>query len=494
MTRYTLGRLDTGIAKFDAALDGGFPTGSTTVIAGASGTGKTVFALQTAFHAARQGMRCLYFTTLSEPAPKLIRYMQLYEFFDDALLHEKVVISDLGSSLRERGVDAALSNLVERVESESPQLVVVDSFKAIHDLMVPGRQRGAIYELAVAVAGWGATTMLIGEYTEAEIDTLPEFAIADAIVHLSSTRSELALVRQLEIRKLRGSGFATGVHFYDLGPHGITFYPRVTGPEQPDRSTVNLSERISTGVPGLDELLGGGLPRASSTVVLGGTGTGKTLLGLGFLVEGARHREPSLALMLEETPAQLREIARVVGWDLAGYERDGTLALWHSSPVELSTDRFLHDALEKVARIGARRVLLDSLTTLQLGTTSNRRFKELVYALIKHLRASDATLVMPMETPEIIGALRIAGSGLSFAADNLIYMRHFEHAGRLGRALAVLKARGVRHSSAICGMTIGSGGIAVGEPMRGFGGASMGPEIIPEEAPHRGSRRGSRPP
>lgn len=458
----TLDRLGTGVVDLDATMAGGIPVRSTTVLAGASGTGKTALALQMVFHAAHQGKKCMLFTTLSEPAPKLLRYMQLYEFFDARLIEELVILTDLGTKLREQGAEAALSQLIERVELEQPDLVVVDSFKAIHDMIAPTRHRTFVYDLAVSMAGWGATTLLVGEYTEHEIATLPEFAIADGIIHLAATRQELTLVRELEIRKLRGSNFCSGVHFYEIGADGITFYPRVRGPDRLEVPSRVPAERVSTGIEGLDRLLDGGLPRASSTVLLGATGTGKTLLSLGFVIDGARRGEPCVIFLLEETPAQLRAIARSIGWDLESLEEQGLLELRYTSPVELSTDRFLHQAVRAVARLGARRVVLDSLTTMALGTTSERRFKELVYALIKHFRVSGVTVLMPMEIPELLGAAQVTGYGVSFAADNLFYMRHLERRGRLGRAIAVIKARGVHHSAEICEMTIGPGGVRIG--------------------------------
>src|SRR6185436_7779084 len=118
---------------------------------------------------------------------------------------------------------------------------------------------------------------------------------------------------------------------------------------------VSLPERASTGVAGLDAMLGGGVPRASTTVVQGGTGTGKTLLGLQFLLEGARHGEAGIHFTLEETPDQLRGIAHGLGWDLPAFEQRGLLTLGYVSPVELSTDRFLDRALQEVERLGARR-------------------------------------------------------------------------------------------------------------------------------------------
>ena len=471
---HALDRLGTGVADLDATMAGGIPARSTTVLAGSSGTGKTALALQMVFHSARQGKKCIFFTTLSEPAPKLLRYMQLYTFFDASLLEELVILTDLGTKLREEGAEAALSHLIDRVEVEQPDLVVVDSFKAIHDMIAPARHRTFVYDLAVSMAGWGATTMLLGEYTEHEIATLPEFAIADGIIRLASTRQELTLVRELEIRKLRGSNFYSGVHFYEIGPDGVTFYPRVRGPDHLEVSSQAAVERVATGIESLDRLLDGGLPRASSTILLGATGTGKTLLSLCFILEGTRRGEPCVVFLLEETPAQLRDIARSVGWDLALLEAQGLLELRYTSPVELSTDRFLHDAVRAVARLGARRVVLDSLTTMALGTSSERRFKELVYALIKHFRSSGVTVMMPMEIPELLGAARVTGYGVSFAADNLLYMRHLERKGRLGRAITIIKARGVHHSAEICEMTIGSGGVCISGPLNELEGILTG--------------------
>src|SRR5207237_1345773 len=137
---------------------------SVTAIAGEPGSGKTVFTLQTLFHHARQGKKCLYFTTLSEPALKVMRYMQLFSFFDPRLIEDRVVFADLGSVLRSGGVDQALAQMIERVESEEPAFVAIDSFKAIHDLLPSAaHRRSFVYDLAVSMAASGATTLLVGE-------------------------------------------------------------------------------------------------------------------------------------------------------------------------------------------------------------------------------------------------------------------------------------------------------------------------------------------
>lgn len=469
----TLERIETGIDDLDAVLGGGIPVKSITLIAGQPGSGKTVLTLQLLFAAARKGLKCLYFTTLSEPAVKVLRYMQLFEFFDPGLVEEQIVFADLGSSLRTAGTEVALTELVERVETEQPDIVVVDSFKAIHDMVDVARQRSYVYDLAVSMASWGATTLLIGEYTEPEILTLPEFAVADGIIRLGSAREELALVRQLEVRKLRGSNFMTGIHFFEISPRGILFYPRVRGPDAVELES-SAADRVPIGAPRLDDLLRGGLPRGSSTVVIGGTGTGKTVLGLTFLIEGARRGEPGVLLALEETPDQIRSTAKGFGWDLAELEEQGLLSIFYTSPVELSTDRFLHLARRILRTTRAKRVVLDSLTSLELGAVSQRRFKELVYALSKHLRAAGITSVMSMEVAELLGTGQISGHGVSFAADNVIFMRYVESMGRLARALTIIKARGIEHGTELVDLQINESGLRVGEALSDLQGVLTG--------------------
>jgi circadian clock protein KaiC len=471
----TLERLGTGSAALDAILGGGIPAGSVTVVAGEPGSGKTVFTLQALFHHARQGKKCLYFTTLSEPSLKVIRYMQLFSFFDSRLIEERVVFVDLGSTLRKDGAEKTLAQMMLRVESEGPDIVAIDSFKAIHDLLPnDSHSRIFVYDLAVGVAAWGATTLLVGEYTLDDIGVAPEFAIADGILRLTTERQELAAARQLEVLKMRGANYVTGRHFFDIATDGLMVYPRVRGPEMNGEPPVDLTDRVATGVAGLDAILLGGLPQASATMVQGGTGTGKTLMGLHFLLEGARHGEPGILFTLEETPAQIRAVAKSFGWNLVPLEDQGRLLISYTSPVELVTDRFLNEALKQIARIGARRVVIDSLTSMSLGVASQRRFRELVYALIKHFRAVGVTPVMTMEVAELLGTAQLTGHGVSSIADNLIVLRYVEVDGHLERAVFVLKARGIGHTSELRRFVIDDHGAHVGERFQDLRGVLTG--------------------
>jgi len=481
-TRPRLDRLSTGSQAFDQILGGGLPVRSVNVIAGAPGAGKTIFALQTLFHQARLGKKGLYLTTLSEPSLKLVTYMQQFSFFDERLIAEKrVVIADLGTALRRRDADRTLKEITGRVEREKPDIVVIDSFKALRDLLGDASQiRTFVYDLAVHVSTWGAVSLLVGEYSAEEMAVLSEFAIADGIIQLSSRRQELGAIREVEIIKLRGADFVAGGHFFEMGPDGLEFFPRVRGPEGTIAETETLDERAPTGVAGLDEMLAGGLPRASATVVQGGTGTGKTLLGLKFLLEGARNGEPGIHFALEETPSQLRHIARALGWDLRPLEESGLLTLSYASPVELSTDRFLDRARREVTRTSARRAVLDSLTSMALGVPSERRFKELVYAISKHFRVAGVTLNMNMEVPDLLGSGQLSGHGVSFAADNVIQLKYVEVKGSLERGISILKARGVGHATDVRRLHIGRDRIEVEPAFAGLRGVLTGLPIPTE--------------
>jgi circadian clock protein KaiC len=467
-------RLSTGSAPLDEILGGGIPARSVNVIAGLPGTGKTVLALQMLFHVARQGKRCLYFTTLSEPAIKLIHYLQGFPFFDQGLVDDRVFFADLGSSLR-RGAEGAMAEVTARVERVEPDLVVIDSFKAIHDLLdASAADRVLVYDLAVHMASWGATTLLVGEYAEGEIATRAEFAIADGIIRLITESQGLSSVRMIEVLKMRGQGYATGQHFFEIARDGLRFYPRVRLPEISEGGRFLGDERVGTGIEGLDQALGGGIPRTSSTLVEGGTGTGKTLLGLRFLLDGARWGEPGILLSLEETPEQMRWAASHFGWDLAALEAQGLLAISYSSPVELSTDRFLNMAREQVRALGARRAVLDSLSSLSIGIPSERRYRELVYALSKHYSALGVTLLMTLEVPELLGSAQLTGHGVSSITDNAIGLRYVEIDEQLERAIYVLKVRGVKHDTGLHRLIIDSDGPRFGPPFKALRGVLSG--------------------
>ena len=484
----TLPSLSSGDDRFDTILGGGIPTQSVVVITGEPGSGKTVLTMQMLFRAAREGHRCLYFTTISEPAIKVIRYMQLFDFYDESLIESSVIFSDLASSVGQ-APEQMLAHILASIDRWEPTVLVVDSFRAIVDLMPNIRiARAFVYELAIQLSARGITTLLVGEYTSGEFADRAEFAVADGIIRLDVHKRDLAAIRELEVLKLRGRGIIPGKHFFDISTQGVFVYPRVQTPQVlPGRQWKEI-RRVATGTAGLDHLLGGGVPAGSATVLQGPTGTGKTIVALQFLIEGARRGERGVMFTLEETPDQLRAIAFSLGWDLAGYEQEGLLLISYASPVELSTDRYLQTARDEIRERRATRAVFDSLTSMALSVSSDRRFKELVYAVGKHMRLAGVTLMMTLEAGERLGSSVVSPLGVSFIADNLIQLRYVDVGDYFERGIAVVKARGVKHQTDFWKLEIDAGGPRVSK--RGTGAAlpARRPTRQTRPAPQRRSR------
>ena len=460
--RPRLACLSTGSAALDRILGGGLPVRSVNVIAGEPGAGKTILALQMLFHQARQGKKGLYLTTLSEPSLKLVSYMQQFSFFDERLIADKrVVIADLGSVMRRKGVDETLAEIVGRVEQEEPALVVIDSFKALRDVLGDAAAlRTFVYDLAVHVASWGAASLFVGEYTPEEIATLvgvrhrrrhhparqpPRRAAGDprgrgAQAARGQRRHRRSLLRDRRRRARVLPARARPGRRVRRAGGGSTRAPRPASPGSTTCSAAACRGR-------------------ARTVVQGGTGTGKTLLGLQFLLEGARRGE-SRASTSRSRRRRTSSAAspRASAGTCAAFEERGLLDL----PLRLAR-RALDRPLPRSRRgrrwsgSGARRAVLDSLTSMALGVPSERRFKELVYAIDQALprRGRDAQHEHGGRRPARAPA-QLSGHGVSFAADNVIQLKYVEVDGRLERGISVLKARGVRHATDVRRLSVGA--------------------------------------
>ena len=399
----------------------------------------------------------------------------------------EVVFADLGSVIRAQGRGGDAQRDHERVEREEPAIVVIDSFKALRDILGDAPAiRNFVYDLAVHMAGWGAASLLVGEYTEAEIATEAEFAIADGIIRFTNRRHELTAVREVEVLKLRGADYVTGGHFFEIGADGLAFFPRVRSPDARRRvEEVSTAERVATGVGGLDDDARRRAAARQRDRRPGRDGDGKDpRSACSSSSREARRGEAGIHFSLEETPDQLRGIAHGFGWDLlAAREARAPHVQLHLARRALDRP-FLDRARQQVEQLGARRAVLDSLTSMALGVPSERRFKELVYAITKHFRARGVTLHMNMEIADLLGSAQLSGHGISFAADNVIQLKYVEVEGRLERGISVLKARGVRHATDVRRMTLEADGIAVGPRFPSIRGVLTGlPTGSEEEQP-----------
>lgn len=193
----------------------------------------------------------------------------------------------------------------------------------------------------------------------------------------------------------------------------------------------------------------GGVLSGTSTLVAGSAGTGKTLLGLHFLLEGVRLGEPGLLVTFQETPSMLRAFSRGFGWDVEKPEADGMLHLLYSSPVEMGVDEHAQVIRDAIAKTGARRIVLDSLKDIELATSDKVRYKDYIYALVNEFRRQGITSLLTSEVADMFGDFTVSEFGISFVTDNVILLRYVEMEGHIARALSVLKMRGSEHDKSV---------------------------------------------
>ena len=279
--------------------------------------------------------------------------------------------------------------------------------------------------------------------------------------------------RFLHVRKLRGSGFSSGQHGYRLTAQGLRLFPRLADIPA-DGGYLLDGHRITTGIPGLDAMLGGGLWPGSATMVAGPSGVGKTVMGLRFIYGGAEHGERGIIATLQENPTQLTRLLGGLGWPPPG----PAVEVMYRSPVDIYIDEWAHDLLEAVERTGARRILIDSLMDLQNAAIEETRFREFMYSLIQRFSRQGISVLTTYETPGLHSTSKLSEFAISHLADNLITLTYRPGHDAMERSLAVIKARASRHDSAIRPFTVSPDGISLSDPPSQ--GSHRSPATMPE--------------
>jgi circadian clock protein KaiC len=450
------GRLRSGRPRLDAILDGGLPENAITLVIGLPGSGKTILAEQYVFANATPERPALYLSTVSEPFEKLIRYGQTLSFFDATAVGHSVFYEDLGTVLNADGLPGVREKITALLKERRPAIMVIDSFKALSAYADEAEMRPFLHELAGRLTASPLSSFWIGEYSEDEIGTAPEFAIADAIISLTTTRTAQREGRWLGILKLRGSEFAPGQHAYRLSADGLDVFPRLA--DLPDVGDYPFAEhRVSSGIAALDEMLADGYRPGTSTLCAGPSGTGKTLMGMHFVFNAADAGERGVLATLQEHPAQLERIVQGFGWSL-GNDR---VELMYRSPVDIYIDEWVYGLLETVERAGASRVLIDSLSDLQLASPDPVRFREYMYSLVQRLARSNVSVFMTSELPDLFETRKLSEHGISHLADNVVLLEYVRDDATLRRALTVLKTRASHHEPQTREYTITADGIVL---------------------------------
>lgn len=476
--------LATGVPGLDAVLGRGLPEYSFNMIAGGPGAGKTTLAQQIVFANATVERPALYFTVLGEPTLKMLRYQRRFRYFKPELVGSAVRFINLSAEVLAQDLDKVLERIVAEVERYRPMIVVVDSFRTINAAaQVPNsadyeRAMGLehfIQSLALHLTTWEVTSFLIGEYNEQEARS-PVFTVADGVLWLSQALDRNSMVRKLQVTKVRGQGQMPGLHTFRVTDGGVQIFPRIPEQQLHRKPRPHLEKRLGTGVPGLDDMMGGGIPAGDAILLAGPAGSGKTTFATQFVAEGLRRGERVVVVVFEEYPEQYLARAKVLDIDLDTEVQAGKLKVIYLRPLDLSVDETLADISGCVQELSATCVVIDSLSGFEiaLAPTFREDFQESLYRLVGALTATGITVVMTAEVVEHTSQMQFTRDRVSFITDDILVQRYVEIEGELRKVLTVVKMRGSSHSLALRAYEITPAGAVMKEFLTGYRGIITG--------------------
>jgi len=457
-------RLTTGLAGLDLILGGGLFRGGVYIVMGRPGTGKTIFGNQLAFHHVRGGGRVAYCTLLSETHGRLLAFLQSMTFFDVAAVGEAITYMNGYSATEADGLLGLLQVVRGAVREQRASLVVIDGMvTAAAAAPSDAAYKKFIQELQTWVELIGCTVVLLTSATGDEVR--PEQTMVDGVFQLDTAPERSRRIRHLCVTKFRGSAYLEGQHSYEISSEGLSVYPRLE-PSFAGGEPVDMDHEVAAfGVPGLDTMIGGGLSRGSTTMILGASGTGKSILGQHFLQDGIGGGEPVVAFgFYANRPTLIRAAdERGMGFK-AAFDRGLLHVLWQPSAERL-LDKIGWQLLQLVAQSKARRVFVDSIEAFREAEDPTR-LSGYFAVLSQELRRLRVTTVYAAETLEpFTRDLHLTVHRLSPVTQNVIFLRQLETGGALTRELTVLKTRDRAHDLRPARFEITDKGIIVTTPV-----------------------------
>ncbi|MDJ0387065.1 ATPase domain-containing protein [Roseomonas sp. E05] len=437
----SLRRLTSGVEGLDSILGGGLVEGSTYIVQGHPGSGKTILANQVAFHRAAGGDSALYVTLLAESHERLFQFLSTMDFYDPAQVGSRLNYVSAFQTMQEEGLDGVVRLLRREIPRQKASLLILDG-------LLNAREKAAttldvktfIAALQGHVAFASCTALLL---TSSNFDDgSGEYTMVDGVLELREEAFGARAVRCLRVRKSRGSAALTGTHQCEITSRGMVTYPRLEAllaqPSVPDQPS---EARTTSGVETLDRLLGGGLPVGSITLLTGPSGTGKTSYGLQFLAQSPPD-EPALHFGFYETPARLERKAQALGMDLSPLLNAGRLHILWQAPTANLLDGLGQRLLETVRRHGVKRLFLDSFAGFTRAAVDPNRLTEFFTALINELRARGVTVLATCEPYSLHGPqVTLSPPEIGSMVDNLLLVRFAERNAQFLRQLLIIKVR-----------------------------------------------------
>ena len=479
-----------GIWGLDDILSGGFSRGHLFLIEGAPGTGKTTVALQFLIEGAQAGEKCLYIT-LSETESELRlgaashgwtldERIEVFELLPpESLLDSEQQQSLLYSSDLELG--ETTKQIFEAVDRARPSRVVLDSLSEIRLLAQSSlRYRRQILAIKHYFAKFGATVVMLDDLT-AEAADKTVHSVAHGVLRLEELAPAYgAERRRARVLKYRGVKFRGGYHDVTITTGGLNVFPRLVASEHRSRFT-RLT--MSSGIAGLDQLLGNGIEAGSSTLILGPAGTGKSLIAIVFVVAAIARGEKAALFVFDEELGLLFARMKGLGIDLAAMQASGSLFIDQVDAAELSPGEFAHRVRKRVDEDQIKTVVIDSLNGYQAAMPEENSLILHMHELLQYLNRQGAATFMTVAQHGLVGDMK-APVDVTYLADTVILLRYFEASGTVRRAMSVIKKRTGAHESTIREFRIGNDGLSIGEPLNEFQGVLRGvPTYLGEGKP-----------
>jgi len=484
--RDILSKATTGVEGLDDILSGGLSRRHVFLLEGSPGTGKTTISLQFLIEGAMRGEKCLYIS-LSESEEELRdsaashnmvlnENIEIFELVPpESLLDSDQQQSLLYSSDLELGETTKL--IFSAFERVKPDRVVIDSLSEIRLLAQSSlRYRRQILALKHYFSRSGATVLLLDDLTADVLDKTVH-SVVHGVIHLEELSPNYGSERRrVRILKYRGQAYRGGYHDFVIRTGGVAVFPRLRAIEH---KTSFKRDILSTGIERLDGLLGGGINRGSSTLLIGPAGTGKSIFGFQFIDAAIKRGEKAAVFVFDEELGLLFDRMREIGIDLQKLRDEGLLHIEQLDAAELSPGEFAQRVRERVATYDAKSVLIDSVNGYQASMPEENALILHMHELLQFLTRNAANTFLTVAQHGLVGDMK-SPVDVTYLADTVILLRYFEAAGRVRRAVSVIKKRTGHHEDTIREYKIDDRGLTLGEPVSGFQGVLRGVPVLTE--------------
>jgi circadian clock protein KaiC len=439
-------RRSTGVAGLDRILEGGLLVSGVYIVQGPPGAGKTILANQICFHHASTGGHAVYVTLLAESHSRMFGHLRRMAFFDEAAIPDRVYYIGGYSTLASHGLAGLVTLIRGAIQKHQATMLIVDGLISAQESAPTDREfKKFLHEIQTLADLTGCTVILLTNAERAS-GFFPEHTMVDGVLHLTDELSEVRSLRHVRVLKLRGSAPVRGLHSVRITDNGLevrprieTHFPHAAGVE----SRAAGSAKLAFGVPELDEMLRGGLRPGSITMLLGSSGSGKTVLGMQFIAEGVKRRERAVYFGFYERPESILAKCQRIGISglREGVQQGLAQIIWHR-PVEGVIDELGESLIETVRKTRAQRLFLDGMGGFERAADFPERISHVYNAIAHELERLAVTTIYTTETRELFArSIEVPITGLSAATQNIILLRHIEHRASMLRVLAILKVR-----------------------------------------------------